>query len=309
MIEKASQFGASAAVPLVTSSADSSFMSAGDMLREAREAHGLHIDMVAAALKVSTRKLEALESDDIDALPDPVFARALAASVCRALRIDPAPVLAKLPGAQPAGLAQADRTISKSLRSSAARSGAGSNSLPSRALLIVVALLLVGAAALFWLPQSAFDQIGQAFSRLTSQREGADAAPAAEPSAATGGMVVEPAPSAAAGGAVTPAPAAAQAAPAAPAAPVAAAAPATAVANLIVFVAREDSWVTVNEAGGKSLLRRTVQAGETVGLTGSPPLAVVVGRASGIDVQVRGKPVDLAPLTRSGGVARFEVKP
>ena len=56
------------------------------MLREAREAHGLHIDVVAAALKVPPQKLEALEADDIDALPDPVFARALAASVCRALR-------------------------------------------------------------------------------------------------------------------------------------------------------------------------------------------------------------------------------
>jgi cytoskeleton protein RodZ len=80
-------------------------------------------------------------------------------------------------------------------------------------------------------------------------------------------------------------------------------------ADLIVFVAREDSWVTVSEASGKSLLRRTVQAGETVGLTGAPPLSVVVGRASGVEVQVRGKPFDLAPSTRSGGVARFEVKP
>ncbi len=97
MIERASEFGASAAVPLV--GGDSTHKTAGDMLREAREAHGLHIEMVAAALKVSPLKLVALEADDIESLPDPVFARALAASVCRALRIDPAPVLAKLPGA------------------------------------------------------------------------------------------------------------------------------------------------------------------------------------------------------------------
>jgi cytoskeleton protein RodZ len=309
MIEKASEFGASAAVPLVTG--DSTFMTAGDMLREAREAHGLHIDMVAAALKVSTQKLAALEADDIDALPDPVFARALAASVCRALRIDPAPVLAKLPGAQPAGLAEADRTISKSLRSAAPRSGGvgGPNGQPSRALLIVVLMLLIGAAVLFWLPQSVFDRIGESISRLTAAGSSADAS--AEPPAAAApsasGTVVESVPPAA--------PVAAATAPVAPAPsaaipPAAAAAPAAAPgANLIVFVAREDSWVTVNEANGKSLLRRTVQAGETVGLTGVPPLSVVVGRASGIDVQVRGKPFDLAPLTRSGGVARFEVKP
>ncbi|WP_431272967.1 DUF4115 domain-containing protein [Variovorax ureilyticus] len=57
------------------------------------------------------------------------------------------------------------------------------------------------------------------------------------------------------------------------------------------------------------MLHRTVKAGETVGLTGTLPLSVVVGRAAGVQVQVRGKPFDLAPLARSGGVARFEVKP
>jgi cytoskeleton protein RodZ len=308
MIEKASEFGASAAVPLM--SGDSTHMSAGDMLRQAREAHGLHLDMVAAALKVTPQKLAALESDDIEALPDPVFARALAASVCRALRIDPAPVLAKLPGAQPAGLAQADRTMSKALPSQV-RTGSASGGLPSRALLTVVVLLLVGAAVLFWLPQSILDRVGEAISQITSRVEKSEASAPASVSQAPGtpgqaGSVVEavqPAvPLAAAPSAAAPAvPAPAAAAPAVQA-------PASAGADLIVFVAREDSWITVNDSTGKSLLRRTVQAGETVGLSGALPLSVVVGRASGVDVQVRGKAFDLKPVTRGGGVARFEVK-
>jgi cytoskeleton protein RodZ len=308
MIEKASEFGASAAVPLM--SGDSTHMSAGDMLRQAREAHGLHLDMVAAALKVTPQKLAALESDDIEALPDPVFARALAASVCRALRIDPAPVLAKLPGAQPAGLAQADRTMSKALPSQV-RTGSASGGLPSRALLTVVVLLLVGAAVLFWLPQSILDRVGEAISQITSRVEKSEASAPAPVSQASGtpgqaGSVVEavqPAvPLAAAPSAAAPAvPAPAAAAPAVQA-------PASAGTDLIVFVAREDSWITVNDSTGKSLLRRTVQAGETVGLSGALPLSVVVGRASGVDVQVRGKAFDLKPVTRGGGVARFEVK-
>lgn len=309
MIEKASEFGASAAVPLMAG--DTTHMTAGDMLREAREAHGLHLDMVAAALKVTPQKLAALESDDIDALPDPVFARALAASVCRALRIDAAPVLAKLPGAQPAGLAQADRTMSKALPSQV-RAGSGSNGLPSRALLTVVVLLLIGAAALFWLPQSIFDRIGETIAHVTSPADKGEAPPEAQAPAAVvpvpAGNVIEPVqPAAPAAGTppVAAAPALSAPAPAAPAA----APPPAASADLIVFVAHEDSWVTVSEAGGKTLLRRTVQAGETVGLTGNLPLSVVVGRASGVDVQVRGKAFDLKPLTRSGGVARFEVKP
>lgn len=305
MIEKASEFGASAAVPLV-GGGDSTNMTAGDMLREAREAHGLHIDMVAAALKVSPQKLAALEADDIASLPDAVFARALAASVCRALRIDPAPVLAKLPGAQRPGLADADRTISKSLKSAAPRSGSGSSGLPSRAVLVVVVLLLLGAAVLFWLPQTAFDQVGAAFSRLGSPSDTAAPATTASIDApATAGMAVEPS--------ATPNALPPVLRPPAETAPVEAQAVAEAPAavgnDLIVFVAREESWITVTEAGGKQLIRRTVKAGETVGLTGALPLSVVIGRASAVDVRVRGKAFDLTPLARSGGVARFEVKP
>ncbi|WP_256856510.1 helix-turn-helix domain-containing protein [Variovorax sp. KK3] len=286
-------------------------MTAGDMLRAAREAHDLHLDVVAAALKVTPQKLAALEADDIDALPDPVFARALAASVARALRIDPAPVLAKLPGAQPSGLANADRTMSRALPSQA-RSGNPSG-LPSRALLTVVVLLLVGAAAIFWLPQSIFDSLGETVAHITSPSSGdageAQPATTTATAAAAPGTVMEqvqpvmPAMPATSGTVATAAPASAT-----PATSAATGSPA-AGGDLIVFTAREESWVMVNEAGGKSLLRRTVQSGETVGLTGTLPLTVVIGRASGVDVQVRGKAFDLKPLTKAGGVARFEVKP
>ncbi|NJM43298.1 MAG: helix-turn-helix domain-containing protein [Brachymonas sp.] len=71
--------------------------SAGQMLREAREAHGLHVAALAVSMKVPVKKLEALEADRLEDLPDAVFVRALASSVCRALKIDAAPILAKLP--------------------------------------------------------------------------------------------------------------------------------------------------------------------------------------------------------------------
>ncbi len=311
MIERASEFGASQGVPLVVG--DSTNMSAGDMLREAREAHGLHIEVVAAALKVSARKLQALEDDDIDSLPDPAFARALAASVARALKIDPAKVLAKMPGSPRAVLADADRTISTSFRSGAPRSGRGSDLLPSRALLAVVVALLIGAAALLWLPQSALDQVSAAFARITSRS-------ATEPSTET---ETAPVVSAAPGTVVEPTMPAVQSVASLGAAPPVGSSgvqdgvpgrlpvppmAVTAGADVLVFFARADSWVTVTEAGGKQLLRRTIQAGETVGLTGNLPLTVVVGRASGVDIQVRGKPLDLGSVTKGGGVARFEVK-
>jgi len=299
MIERASEFGTTQTPPLIPG--DSANKTAGDLLREAREAHNLHLDVVAAALKVSSQKLQALENDDIAALPDPVFARALAASVCRALHIDPAPVLAKLPGAVRPGLAEADRSISTSFRSSAPRSRSRAvGGLPSRAVLVVVGLLLAGAAALFWLPSGAFERLGQWVSGFTAGQRTASV------EAAPGGTVLEP-PAAAPVAAVEPtAPVVAPVAePVAPAA----AQPAAAGDDTLVFVVREESWITVNDAAGKQLLRRTVRAGETVGASGTLPLSVVVGRAAGVEVQVRGKPFDLTPLARSGGVARFEVKP
>ncbi|MBB3637078.1 helix-turn-helix domain-containing protein [Variovorax atrisoli] len=324
MTDRVSEFGTSAALPLETG--DIANKTAGELLREAREAHGLHIEMVAAALKVPPQKLMALEADDIASLPDPVFARALASSVCRALRIDPAPVLAKLPTTQKVSLAETDRTLRSNIGSGTPRWGGSSRSsgLPSRPLLIVVLLLLIGAGALFWLPQSAFDQLSASVARLTARSESSAESGSAGAAASSGGSVAESVPTQAvapsgpvAGDApaATPAPGA-PAAPAVPAAaaPAAAAPAATPVAAAsssqpLVFVAREECWITVTEAGGKQLLRRSLQAGETVGLSGTLPLSVVVGRASSVDVQVRGQPFDLKPFTKSGGVARFEVKP
>jgi cytoskeleton protein RodZ len=300
MIERASEFGTTQTPPLIPG--DSTNKTAGDLLREAREAHNLPIDVVAAALKVSPQKLQALEHDDIGALPDPVFARALAASVCRALHVDPAPVLAKLPGAVRPGLAEADRSISSSFRSSAPRSRSRAiGGLPSRAVLIVVGLLLAGAAALFWLPSGAFERMGQWVSDFTAGPRTASV------ESVPGGTVLEP-PVAPVAAVEPTAPVATPAADPAPPAAVAAA-PAPVGSDVLVFVVREDSWITVNDAGGKPVLRRTVRAGETVGASGTLPLSVVVGRAGGVEVQVRGKPFDLTPLARSGGVARFEVKP
>lgn len=300
MIERASEFGASGAMPLVpTPSAD---LSAGQMLRQAREAHGLHIDVVAAALKVPPQKLMALESDNIDALPDPVFARALAASVCRALRIDAAPVLEKLPGAPRAALADADRSMGGSIPRHAFRANSGMTGRPSRSVMAVVGVLLVGALVLFFLPQSATQQIAAAWASLT----GGDDSDTTTIQPAENALAVEPslAPSA---------PAIALAPVVEPTAPVVApppVAPAPVSNDLLAFTARGEAWIRVAGPGGKTVFERTLKDGETGTVSQAElPLNVVVGRASVVDVKLRGEAFDLLPLARSGGVARFEVKP
>lgn len=72
-------------------------LGAGARLKQAREAAGMHVGALAVMLKVPVHRLEALESERWDLLPDAVFVRALAGSVCRALKVDATPVLEKLP--------------------------------------------------------------------------------------------------------------------------------------------------------------------------------------------------------------------
>ncbi len=71
--------------------------SAGGLLRSLRQDAGLKIDSLAATLRVPVAKLQALEDDQWDMLPDAMFARALALSVCRHLSADASPVMALLP--------------------------------------------------------------------------------------------------------------------------------------------------------------------------------------------------------------------
>lgn len=71
--------------------------SAGSLLRSFRNKSGLNIDSLAATLHVPAAKLQALEDDQWDVLPDAMFARALALAVCRHLHTDASEVLALLP--------------------------------------------------------------------------------------------------------------------------------------------------------------------------------------------------------------------
>jgi len=73
---------------------------AGQLLHTARRAAGLSIDEVAARVKVPVKRLIALEEDRFDDGPDANWVRAVAASVCRQVRLDPAIVLARLPKAE-----------------------------------------------------------------------------------------------------------------------------------------------------------------------------------------------------------------
>lgn len=273
---------------------------AGALLRAAREAAGVHIAALAAALKVPVKKLEALEDDRFDLLLDTVFVRALASSVCRTLKLDPTQVLQRLPSAR---AIQPDYTagcINTPFRCPGDGRGPALLMQISRPSVLAGLALLLGALVLIFLPNIEQNSV--------SSRPGSD-------SALTKSEPGDPVPVAAANEAVKETPAASTeqispsnlvdsvAASSDPVTPILR----TALNGIVTFRAKGESWIEVTDAKGSVLLRRTLTSGETAGVSGALPLTTVVGRADVMQVQIRGQAFDLTAVARDN-VARFEVK-
>jgi len=293
--------------------------SAGRLLREAREKQGLHIAALAAAIKVTPKKLEALEADRFDALPDATFARALAQTVCRALKIDPAPVMRLLPPPRGHRLETVGEGLNTPFRE---RPGVLVQSSWPDALASpgfwLAGLLLIGAIAVFFLPPGWLGGVA------------GGTRPASAP-AAVGSTKVEPvmppevlAEAARAASGVTPAASAVieVQAPAEPPAATDASVPDAAAATLAAASSSEDgampagmvqlrttaaSWVEITDGRGQPLVSRLLKPGEAVGLDGVSPFRVRIGNAAGTELVYRGQPMDLKAFTRDN-VARLELK-
>ena len=125
---------------------------AGAMLRAAREAQGMHIAALAASIKIPQARLESLEAERYAELPDLAFTRALALRVCRALNIDAAPVLQRLPAAGPALLEKVDGGLNAPFRERFERSDSIAGAWLQHTATWVVALVLAGAAAVAFVP-------------------------------------------------------------------------------------------------------------------------------------------------------------
>jgi cytoskeleton protein RodZ len=316
-------------------------VTAGMLLRRAREAAGLHAETLAANLKVPVRKLEALEEDRYDLLPDAVFVRALAASVCRTLKLDAQPVLQRLPQtAQPRLVPDTDG-INAPFRAPGDGPGPRLLDQVSRPVALTVGALLVGALVVVFLPyvQEGIQAVTQAnLGEPVMPPPGAAATvpsspvavetvtgPAAtmpaEPASASGAVFTaadpNPAPDQAAVPVGQPAPAQAGAAAAAVTGPAASGAavtvgqvPATGANNaggVVAFRTKGKSWVQVTDATGTTVFRKLMESGETAAVNGRLPLSVTVGSVQATEVEVRGKPYNLAPVSKDN-VARFEVK-
>lgn len=282
-------------------------------LKEAREAAGLHIAALAAALKVPVKKLEALEAGRYSELPDLTFARALASSACRQLKVDPAPILQQIPLGSSPKLGDHGQALNAPFNSGRDEEPINPLNWLSRPALLAAIALLLGALVIVFLPRAESPPV---------------VASVAEPVMAEPVVVVEPVAAQEPAGAALqegvlpvstdqalPALAPANTDPAAvptdtaalpvatPAAPVAV----PGAGSLLSIAATGESWVEVVNGSGAVVAQRLLQAGDVIDFSAAPPYTVVLGKADAAQVSVRGKPFDTTPFARSN-VARFEVK-
>ncbi|WP_322991333.1 RodZ domain-containing protein [Limnohabitans sp.] len=270
---------------------------AGGLLKAARQAAGVHLAVLSVNLKVPVRQLESLEADQYMADQSPVFARGLAASVCRHLRVDSAPILALMP--MSSNYLESNGAVRQALSAPPdlgnlrrVRFGASSQTW------WMATGMLVLIAALIWLPNPAHWAWFENLRPSVSSSEAA--APAAAAAPATPVEPVSPASAAVS----TPSQELPLALPVAPAS----LPPVVPMPSELVFSAQNVSWIEVRDAQKQLIWNGVLNAGDLKRLPVSFPVSVVVGRSDAVQLSVQGQPFDLKPHTQVN-TARFEVKP
>lgn len=254
----------------------------GRLLLEAREQAGLTREEVAAQLRLSVRQIAALETGNMEALPGTTFVRGFIRNYAKLLQIDAQPLLDALSDFAPAThirLGTENILIEDSKQSH------------GRTYLLIGMLLLLLLVAAIWFQE---------------QRNEPEApVPAAAPSPPAGSEIplqLQPLPLES-----MPAIPAELASEVSPAADAPAAQPAARQLAHLQLSSTQASWVNVHDGDGKELFNATIPAGGSHVLEGIPPLKVVLGNATGMQVIYNNEPVDFTMHTY-GNVARFTLE-
>jgi len=262
--------------PLRSEPSGSDEGSFGRALAAAREARGLSRSDVAAQLRLHVRQIEAIEAENLAALPEAPFVRGYLRNYAKLVDLPAEPLLSllnsKLRPSDPlhAGPAAAVSPLQSTPR----------EPISGRLVIVGVVLLLGLLAALGW---------------WTMRQQ---AAPAAVPAAA----VAVPAPVATLPVAVP----AVETEPVAVPAPAADAPPTSRTALRLTF--NDRSWVEVRQADGTVLLSQNNAGGTTRVVDGRPPYLLVIGNASKVALEYGGQPVDLASSISRDDVARLRLE-
>jgi len=319
----------------------------GEILRAAREKAGYSLSDISAQTKINEKQLEAIESGDVGRLPPETFAKAFIKSYCKALKMDPAPIImsfgfsessAKPKVARPG---QGDGTRAEPFEPKMPSSSKRLSSLNfdrksgKKSLSYGIVLAALAIMAVFYIPVfMANQEVETADTDVIEPNEApataivTDTPIDAQPEAPADGSVALPLdgtsgaatdtpifPALQQPSAVEPTQPAASTAPAAPAAAVVP--PAAEVQSgspapvagqgVLKFNFQEQSWVTVRDANDQVLISQLNDSGSNLEVRGQGPFKLIVGNAKAVTVSSNGKPVDLSTSIR-GEVARVTVQ-
>ena len=275
-------------------------LSPGQLLREARESKGLHVAALAASIRVPARKIELLEADQWEALPDMAFARALALTVCRSLGIDSGPIVSGLPQAQTHRIEQVAQGLNTPFRERSAGSGHRwawlGHPLTWLAVLVLLAAGLLHQLPAYW-PDLADRMQRSERPQVAPSEPPSNGSPAGQAVEQVATVMVEPSPSSVPD-VVGPDPladllASLEAKPAS--------------RQPLELRVKAPSWIEVQDASGKIVFSRILHPGpEPVAIGGVEPLRLKIGNAFATEVKYRGRAVDLTASTRDN-VARLDL--
>ena len=286
---------------------------ASAVLKDARLSQGIDIATLASLLKVPAHKLQALEQGRFEKLPDPVFTRALASSMCRILKLDPAPVLRQLPPITTFKAIPQNRGINTPFCARVTSQAVPARHQLSSPAIWLGLVLLSSALVLFLFPSiepelswlrhakqvvvSPFQitQLTPGAATVVTPVSGSDRLQAGPENFASGNPVALEIAVPAPGPATLPTP------------PLLTDTIAAASKPTVTFRAKSASNVKVTDGGETIVFDRVLRSGESASLSGLLPLSIVVSRASAVQVQVRGEAFDLGVVSKNN-VARFEVK-
>jgi cytoskeleton protein RodZ len=290
----------------------------GRLLAETREAFGLSVADVAAQLRLSTRQVEALETEDYERLPGKTFTRGFVRNYARLLQMDPEPLMAALEQALPRSRVSDILPKTENIPFSTGKADGWRRYLLLLSLLVlVIPLVLFQAYRDSSAPTTSFTSPAPAPVAVPP----VSAPPAAEPAPAPAppGGATEPA---ASSGAALPSgqspaePAQAENPPPprldaqpepAASAPAPAPGPVAPGAATLRFRFAQESWVEVRDLAGQVVATQLNRADSEWTVQVKPPVALVVGNAAGVTLERNGESVALSPRSGSG-VARLTLE-
>jgi cytoskeleton protein RodZ len=232
---------------------------AGAILHGERRRQNLSLGDVSRQLKLSVRRVEALERDDFGPFGGPVFVHGFVRNYAKLLGLDPEPLLRAADEKLSPLIESAPEPQTEVVRP---RASSRKGLLGAIAGLVAVGIVL-GVLGL-------------------NERKGPTAPPPAGQSVAAPGVAQPAAEAEEAEREAEPTQATAE----------------SIRVGVVRMIFEQESWVEIKDRSGDTIFGQLNPAGSRRRASGEPPLSIVIGNAAGVRVTYNDEEVDLAPHTR-----------